>query len=775
MSTRITRRFAEAVLGHRALVLLGVAVATAVGAAGAGRMEPDFTFWNLLGSKSGELEQLQDLRRTFGEQTLNYIVLVEADDVLRPRVVEEIDVLTREIEDVDHVDEVVSLANLDDIVSTPDGFEVRPLIDDLPLDPADVEPVRARIGANRLLGGRLVSEDGRVAVLRARLSDSVERLEDRTPVVAEIRRVLDEADARGAPLGITYHRTGNPEMEQVYYDLGTGQRLRVSLLSLAAVATLLTLLYRSPWAVVFPVASLGVVIVLVTGLMGFTGGKLELLTSIIPSLLIVIGVADALHLISRYYEELREGRERDDALQAAVDHMTSACFFTSLTTSIGFASMVVSELPALRRFGLYTAAGVMLAYLVTITLTPILLSFVPAPRHPVRTRGRLDVWDRLFGWVADVSLRRAPLVVAITAVISVGALGLASQVEIHSRALQELRDDHPLVRATTLAEERLQGILAFEIDFDVEPGRAIDPAVLAEMDSLQRFLEQDPMVTSTTSIVDLLRQMNRALHDDDPAWDRVPDSAELAAQLLLLYSLSGDTEEIDELMTPARDRLHVTANLRDLGSAAFFPLLERVEPELERGLGRLDAVGEIRITGESYVAQMGIRKIVRSLLSSLGLAFVFILIGMSILFRSFRVGLVGMTPNVLPAASTLAAMVVLGLPLRMATSMIAAVALGIAVDDTIHMLVRIRTELLEDDADYSAAIRRAVMGTGRPILFTTLGLMAGYAFLLTGEFRAWVDFGILSAIAIGIALLVDVFFTPAVMKLVHPAFRKREA
>ncbi len=763
MSTSLARRFARLLLRHRAWFALAALAVTLLAALGARRIEADFTFWKLLGSRSGELETLERFHERFGNHTAQSVLLVEADDVLAPRTLELIDELSRALAELDGIEEVDSLTTIDDVTPSADGFEIAPLISSLPLDDAGRERVRGRVRANRLLRESLVSESFRVTAVAARIRPTLERIEDRGPVVHAIRDLVAATTARFPEARV--HLTGLPELEQVMLELGSDQRVKLTGLSMLAVALLLMAMFRNVFAVMIPAAVLMTVILWTMGLIGWTSGKLNLLTALVPSLLVVVGVADAIHLISRYFEELRAGRSKHEALESAVAHLSVACLLTSVTTAIGFGSMVTSELPELRRFGLYLAGGVMLAYVATVTLVPVLLSFAPAPGAPRRQADRSDGWDRFLSWLAAVTTTRPVAIVVLFVGLSLGAVALATQVRLETRAMQELPETNPVVVATRLAEREMQGVLAFDIELEAAPDAVLDPAFLRSMAEIQRLLEQDPMVTSTDSITDVLAQLNRAVHDDDAAFEVVPETRELAAQLLLLYSMSGDPEELRRLVSADHGHTHVTAHLRDLGSTYFFPMFERIRPEVEKRFG---GRATIRYTGESYVANTGILKIVRSMMSSLGLAFACILACMAVTFRSFKVGLISMVPNVLPAAATLAAMVVLDTPLRMATSMICAVALGIAVDDTIHILARLRAELHGEERDYPAAIRRTLLGTGRPVVYTTVGLVAGFLIMLTSEFRAWFDFGALSAIALTSALAADLFFTPSVMLLLHP-------
>jgi predicted RND superfamily exporter protein len=351
----------------------------------------------------------------------------------------------------------------------------------------------------------------------------------------------------------------------------------------------------------------------------------------------------------------------------------------------------------------------------------------------------------------------------------VGSALMSALVEIESYVLEELSEDNPVVRANHVMEQEMAGVFSFQVQVRAgEEGGCLDPDFLREVDALESFIASQPWIRKTLSVVDLIKEMHQAMHGGDPDYYRVPETRELVAQYLLLYGMSGDQEDLDLLITPDHSTLRISSLGVDMGTTNFFALKERTE---QRAAGLFVPPASARVTGKSLVAQNALNNIIRDMLTSLFTAFVIISVTISILYRSLKLGLISMVPNVIPLIFTLGFMGFFGIHLRTATVIIFSVSLGIAVDDTIHYISRFREEYFRT-GDAIPAMYGTLRSAGRAILLTTLIMISGFSVFLVSSFKAAQDFGLLAGITITSSLLGTLLFLPVFLNTVRPWKKK---
>jgi predicted RND superfamily exporter protein len=295
-------------------------------------------------------------------------------------------------------------------------------------------------------------------------------------------------------------------------------------------------------------------------------------------------------------------------------------------------------------------------------------------------------------------------------------------------------------------------------------GGAFEPDFLARVDQLESFIGSQPWIRKTFSIVTLLKEMHQAMNEGDPAFYRVPETRELVAQYLLLYSMSGDPEDLDVLFTPDGTYVRLACQGIDMGTRNFFELKRRTE---EKAATLFEPPVSYHVTGRSLLANRALNNIIRDMLVSFLSAFGIIFITVSILYRSIKAGLITMLPNIIPLVVTLGFMGLFGITLRVSTVVAFAICLGMAVDDTIHYLTRFREEL-DRTGDYIASMYTTFQSAGRAIVLTTSMLIAGFLVFVSSDFKATHDLGLLASVALTSSLLGSLVFLPAALNTLKP-------
>jgi predicted RND superfamily exporter protein len=743
---------------------------------------------------------------------------------------------------------------------------------------ASLDAVGASLLAHRSYRGTLLSADAKatlvVAPFRATAPDLRKvLLDDLAGPLAALHAAL--------PPGSEVHPVGVPLVQATYASLALRDIVLLVPLTILVIGFFLGLAFRRVYAVVGPLSGVGIATIWTLGLIQALGLPFDIVNSVAGVVILVVGVAEGAHIVARHREEtarLAHARRAsrtdatdstdtihpDDALEAilrTMDTMTPACFVTSATTAVGFASLASARLPAIVHFGLVLAAGVMMAWVIQMVLMPIVLS-IARPSPGIRSAPSSDPSDELLGnglfgrfleRVADRVLA-APRTFAMIGLVTAVVAGLgALRLHADARAAGELQSDHPVARGLATMEDRLSGVLVHAVvisgratgtcasddqcpatgprsapvckrvdlayratsglarsvsaltglepaalellssldaslhDLDspalgqpdsATPSAVIDgtctegvlvPEVMAFMNELAAWIDarmaadrargHTPLISHTSSILDPLTDLGRGQSPQ-----RFASPASLGESVSILES--GAPALIGRFLTPDHTRTQLVLRANDIGLAAwraFQPLLQAEIDRLVVRHGLTDRVS-VSITGGSTLAEKAISGVAADLLDSVAYDFLLILAFIIGLVRSWRLGLLAMLPNLWPLIVTLGMMGFLDIPIRASTIIVFSVALGIAVDDTTHFVHRYREEV-QHLGEGPEAIRRTILATGRPIVLTSVILVAGFLLNALSDFKAIVEFGVLSAITLGLALLADLLFTPAFLLL----------
>jgi predicted RND superfamily exporter protein len=758
---------ARLVLAHRGLFLLGLVLVSAGAAYGGLRLRADFTVQELFATDDPDTAFLKTFKEQFGADDDLVVLLLEADDVFRPEVLRAVARLTHRMRALEAVRHVESLTTLPDLGDDGAGaVDTRALFGRIPDDPAGIAPLRRRALRSHLLRGRVVSADARLTAVVANLAPGAQR--DRENQLA-VKRIRAAAAAVELPPGVRLHLAGVPVVRQEAVRMLIDDQLRFLPLGSALIGLLLFWLYRRLHGVLIPLVSVLLSSGYTVALMGFLDLPLDILSNVLPLLVMVYGVADAVHLLGRMHEELGRRQQRELALRVALRHLGVACLLTSATTAIGFGSLTTATMRILRRFGLLAAGGVMVAYLVTMVVVPLGLAWLRPrpgpdgrPRPPART---LRALDRALARVAALAVRRPRSLFAGGLLLGLGGAALGTGVKVDNYLLGIYREDHPMVQATRLAEQNLEGVVVMEVSIRGRPGSAAlkDPRVLSAMARLQRWLERQPGVTGTLSLADIVMELHRAV----VGTRAFPKDARGVAQLLLMAEDDGRLERLVDYPYEW-GRIHVS--LRDIGAVRYLELARRARARVA-GL-QLSRLGvQARVSGTSLIAYRAINRLSRDMLVSLSVALAVIAVVLMLLFRSPQVGLMSLLPNAIPLAVGVGFMRLAGLRLEPVTVMVYSIALGIAVDDTIHFLVRYREELRRG-ADAAGAVRATLRTAGRAMVFTSALLIGGFSVTLISNFPGTVRFGQLGMVILATALVTDLLVTPACCLLFRPFEQK---
>ena len=770
----------------------------------------------------------EQYREDFGSDEVSYI-LYEAPDhehgVWNLEVMHKIASLTRVLEDeVPFIYDVKSLVNAELIEGAPDGIEIRDLADDFPETQDELLAMRDRILAKPLIVGGLASADashGAITIKMDRSStdppdairfdpDGGDALENLYPQITESH--IEAILARPEYDDIDFYHSGDVPLNSIYNRLIFVEGARLDQITTLVIGLLLLVTFRSITGALAPVAVVSVCVLMCVAFISLLGWKLDMSFGSIPTLLTAIGIAHSVHILSEFRGRYAELGNRREALVQTVYLVGSPCLMTSLTTAVGFGVLSVVPIKSISHQGVYAAFGVMTAFFMSFTLLMALLSmgrremagiagaiglasgFVLLGEYGVGIQAASAIalglaaggltfafYDRSGAptgeakggsrfqaallAIADFDVRhRKPILAVFAAIFALSAMG-ASQIIVDSNWLDDFSSDVPLKGITERVDRVMGGSTNIIYLFDSGESDGIkNPAVLREMERIHQIAERHaPFVRKTYSLVDILKDLNQAFHGGDPAYYVVPESRELVAQYLLLYEMSGG-EDAEEYVSSDYQRASVELRLALAPTSKTSELVDAIEAELaanplEESTVSLTGIGARWIILLDYI--------VSSQVIGFLLAFGVIAVMMIVIFRSVGVGLISMVPNLAPVALVLGVMGWAGVFLDYSKISIAAVAIGIAVDDTIHLVSRYRHEF-SLCGDYEIALRRAMQDVGRALLITSVALVCGFLVLTLSSLDSQATYGILLATTIVTALIADFLLMPALMLTFHP-------
>ena len=697
----------------------------------------------------------EQFKEQFGEDQF-LVVGIPAADVFDPAVLTFIDAQTKKLEASADIKEVVSLTNIDDFIGSESDFIIQPLVEIIPGDTNDKENLRLRAQRNSLIRESLLNTSSTATLFFIRpVSQSSDPQYDQN-LVTHVEEIFGNVSPPWP--GYEYHLAG-----WLATDVNLSRSMNRDMLTFMPLTYLLLIILvsvalRNRWAVILAITNVSICLIWTLALLNIIGGAMGPLTSILPPLMMALAVSDSIHIFVVFLKRERRQNSLPSTMQDAVKSLAVPCFLTSFTTAIGFISLAVSSVPPIRNFGIAAAGGMVAEFALSVTIIPLGIYFlrnkISLKQPSVAETSRFH--HKLEQFAAILPRYKRPLLWVSTILIVV-ALLLSTQIKVETNLLEYFKKESPVYQASQFIDQQLGGVETLEISLTSQnEGYFLEPEALILVKKIEHYLEQLPIVSNVSSTNDFFREMNRAFHNEDPDWLKIPESRAMTAQYLLLY----DGDDLDYLLDEQRQQTRISARITEHNSsrvANYITGLKSFLTEVTQGTGV-----HAQVTGKTLIANKLIDLIVNSQVQSLSLAFVLIFLLMLKIFRSWKLGIISLIPNLLPIVLNFALMGLFGIPLNSATAIIAAVAIGIAVDDTIHFICQYQQQRAAGDHSVDA-IQKTIVIKGTPIIMTSLIMTGGFGILLLGSFVPTIQFGVLSALIMLSAVISDLLVLPTLL------------
>ncbi len=750
-------KYTQLIVNYPKAVLAMVLLLTALAGFGITKIETRNNYDSDLPKDDPIIATNDRLEEVFGEKDV-VMIGIRTDDIFNEITLNKIALISEELKQVDGVveDQIISLATLNNIKGRDWGLEVGAFMQTVPETGAEIEQLRHDVQSNHLIYGKLVSEDFGSTVITA----NIERGYDQSTVYYQVRAI---ARKYAGPEKI--FPNGEPIMQQEI-DLGI-QRDVSTLLPFALIMVLIGfyLSFRSLRGVFIPFSVVVLSIIWTMGIMGHVGLEITVVSSALPMVLVAIASSYGIHVLHRYYEEVRH-RSVAEAVTETMRAMAPPVLMTGITSAAGSATLAVFKITSIREFGIITAIGILAALFLTLTVPPALLMLLKKPAEKPQRTGR-PVGDRILRYLAYLSLNRSGYIAAATLIIIGFSIVGITRIGVGSDFTDMFPDGHRIKHSFTMFNDYLGGARFFNIMITgEEPDTVTDPSLLRQIDAFQEYAAGLEGVGYTSSFADIIKRINRVMNNDDPAYEVIPDSRELIAQYLLLYSMSGDPGDFEDIVDYDYQRAKIrvaiqTSNqddhkrlYRDLRLYAQANFDQQVE--IEFGGSVMGWLAQVR-----YIASGEIVNII----SAIGIIFVFC----AVAFRAFSGGLFTVIPLVIASMITFGLMGFLGIRLEMGTAIITAIAVGVGVDFAIHFVSRFKEEF-QATGDLEQATVTTLTTAGKAIIFDMFSNVLGFSVLIFSGFTPVQNFGWLVSLTMLTSGFGSLIILPPLFAVFKPGF-----
>lgn len=746
------------------LVLGGLLVLTLFFVYQASRVELDYDFEKFYPTSDPETEFFLEYRQKFQSDNDFLLLAIQRDKgVFDKDFLKKIDKFTEELKEIDNVDSVASITNMQELFIRA-KVSSRPLID---FESLDLKRDSINIFSKPELVNSFISEDGKSICLFVKHEDFLSKKKS--------DKLIDNLNAKADQYNFQRMRIAGRTIGQKYYiDKMLKEILLFLSLSAVLVMLFLVIAFRSIWGVLIPQIVIFTGMLWLIGMMGLFKEPINIILTVLPSVMFVVSMSDVIHLVSRYLDALRTEDTPLDAIKLSVQEVGMATLLTSVTTSIGFFSLVFVRVQPIQVFGVVMGIGVLIAFVLTFITLPALFIFFPGPER-VRKQKKDHFWKkRLEKWFIIALRRRGRVLVISAAVMGICVYGLF-QIKTNNLLMDDLSDSEPLKQDFNYLDSHYGGIRPVELAITIKDTsiNVWDKDVLRTIDTVEHYLKNEYSLTIKNSLVTAIKIGHRSMYSGLPEYYTLPKQSSKWRDLKRGFK-SKSAEGIYRLMVDSTEHMtRISGTIGDLGNIKVTEMDKYLREYLETKTlnGKID----YKITGTAHLIDKNLSYLSTSLVKGLLVSILIVALLMGIIYRSVSILLISIVPNLVPLVFIAGVMGYLGVELKISTAIIFTIAFGIAVDDTIHLLGKFKFELMKGRTKMYA-LKRSYLTTGKAMILTTLILCSGFALLVFSSFLGTFYLGVMLCLALLVALIADLTLLPVLIFLFyHPKKGKKRS
>jgi len=754
---------ARFILRNRTLILIAIAVATVFFALQWKNMRFTYTEANLLPDEHEINLEYNKFLSKFGEEG-NLIVLGIKDSTLfTPSHFNAWTQLSKKIGGYDEVDLTLSIGDLQKLERKKDtvGFQLVPFIKDSITTLENLQKYKEDLFNNLPFYNGLVYSPNKKSVRTAvYLKKGIVNTAARKDFIVE--DLIPSIEAFEKETGINVHTSGMP-----YIRTLNSQNIIDEIGMFIGAALLVTSLiffffFRSIRATLISMATVIIGVMWSFGILGLLHYEITVLTALIPPLIIVIGIPNCIFLINKYQQEIKQHGNQAKSLQRVISKVGNATLMTNVTTASGFATFILTNSKLLSEFGTVASINIIVIFLLSLFIIPIMYSYMAIPKYKHLKHLNKQWISKFVNWMERmVKEHRIAIFIISIITLCVSIIGIYT-IKISGSLIEDMPKNAEFFKDIRFFEEEYEGIMPLEILVDTKRKKGVMKlATLKRMDELQEYIEEIPEFSKPLSVVELVKYSKQAYYNNNPEYYQLPNSQERTFILSQAKSSAGKTNLLESYVDSTGQFARITTFIKDTETERY----ERIEEDLKTKIDKIFPPERynVTLTGKALVFQKGTKYLVHNLIISLSLAILLIAIFMAWMFRSFKMILVSLLPNLLPLIITAGLMGFLGVAIKPSTILVFSIAFGISVDDTIHFLAKYRQELMANNWKIKKSVYAALRETGVSMFYTSIVLFFGFSVFTISSFGGTVALGALVSITLVFAMLANLLLLPALL------------
>lgn len=727
------------------------------------KAELNYNFAKVVPDSDPDMQAFMEFKELFGEDGSILAIGIKDSSLFTPTNFRRLKYFSEEIEKLPGITSVLSIPDLPRLVRNQEEkkFDVEQIFKNVPDSQHKLDSLLGVITDQRFYSGQLINQKNGMVLVLVSYDKSYLNSDKRIGLTEDI---MVAADSFTEHTNIQLYFAGMPFVRSVIAGQVKDELQMFLIYSALITAFIMLLFFRSWIAVVFPLLTIVVVVIWVLGTIVLFGFKITLLTGLIPSIIVVIGIPNSIYLLNKYHHEYLQHGDKMEAIKTVTAKIGLVTLITNGTTAVGFGVLMFTDIIILKEFGIIASLNVMAMFVVSIIMMPAVFSYLPSPeerhlKHLSFTplKGVLDSFSRI---VAD----RRPVVFIITIIMVALASYGTYQVHSESHMIDDIPEESRVKSDLKFFENNFSGMMPLEIIVDTHKKKGVTNLTnLKKVDEYEKFLSSQPDISKPVSIVSFIKAARQAYFNNNPKrYDLPKNNQEKNFILSYLKNQSDSSGLLNAFVDSTGQKMRISLKIKDIGSTKMDSLINTViRPKQEEIFGKTKLTASI--TGTTLLFIKGNSFLIDNLKMSFILAFVIISIIMGVLFRNVRMIILSLVPNVIPLLMTAGLMGYMGIPLKPSTAIIFSIAFGISVDNAIHFLAKYRQELYANNFDVRKAIDISMHETGTSMIYTAIVLFAGFVIFTASEFGGTQALGLLTSITLLIAMFTNLIVLPSLL------------
>ena len=734
------------------LIIIALVIFTGLAGISASLLEFDYDFENFFPQNDPDLDYFLEYRETF-ENDNDYVLISVGDKkgIFNTTFLDKANRFAKELATLSHAKEVVSPTNINTpIISSFGAIEV-PLLhinDSIKLKTDSLRILKSKEYLNTLFSSDLTSiciVVNHTQIITKKASDEL---------LTDIENLITKYKFK------KLHYAGKIRGQKTYLTKMKFELMLFLSISVILIILFLFISFRSAYGVIVPLITVFISIIGVLGIMQVFGKSLDVMSTLLPTILFVVGMSDAIHILNRYIEELRSGKEKMKAIKTTFKEVGLATLFTSITTAVGFITLVSVPIKPMQDFGIYSAIGVLLAFVIAITFLPATLSLLKKPTIITKQTKQL-FWNKVLSKSFIYVIRnQVKIIIGYLIVMIISVIGIF-QLQVDYKLLEDLSEDNPLQQDFRFFENSYSGIRPFEMAISTKDSSSIFTfEVMQQMDKVEKYLYKNYEAGFILSPVSIIKSLNKATHGGSSSFFKIPSSKQKHQKLINKLKRFNIESKISNLVNKDKSIARFTGKMDDVGSKSVkeknIQFEQFFQSEIDTNLI------EYKLTGTALLVDKNNEFLATNMIIGLAIAFILIAVLIGVIFKSIKMALLSIIPNVVPLAFIGGLMGFVGTNINMSTSIIFTIAFGIAVDDTIHFLSKYKIESSKGKS-LIYSLKRTYLSTGKAIVITTLILCGGFISLIFSDFKSTFLIGTYVGLILFAAVITDLLLLPVLL------------